>query len=160
MMQFRVHHFLAMILTVLAAEGAWAACSIGGQLSRLDASPVKCTQRQLDRLDKVLSNRLQFREVLDLPLATEVLREGKCPSAEEFKAFFDGWKQLPGTGFNYTVRRYCLTKPTYYGIRFPWPDKPLDDTAASRLSADIDVLQNELIPALSSKRSEVDRLVR
>ena len=159
-MQFRIHHFLAMILTVLAAEGAWAACSIGGQLSRRDASPVKCTRKQLDRLDKVLSNRLQFREVLDLPLATEVLREGKCPSAEEFKAFFDGWKQLPGTGFNYTVRRYCLTKPTYYGIRFPWPDKPLDDTAASRLSADIDVLQNELIPALSSKRSEVDRLGR
>jgi hypothetical protein len=80
--------------------------------------------------------------------------------AEEFKTFFEAWKELPGTGFRHTVKRYCLTPPTYYGIRFPWPDKPLDDTAVSRLSADIDALQNELIPALSSKRSEVEGLVR
>jgi hypothetical protein len=160
MMQSGVQHVLAMILTLLAARGAWAACNIGSQLSRLDASAAKCTQRQLHRLDTILSNRLQFRESLDLPLATKAVRERKCPSADEFEAFIDEWKRLPGTGFNYAVKRYCLTPPTYYGIRFLWPDKPLDDTAATRLSTDIDALRNDMIPALTSKHAEVETLVR
>jgi hypothetical protein len=41
-----------------------------------------------------------------------------------------------------------------------YPDKPLDDAAASRLSVDIDRLQNEVIPALASKRAEVNGVLR
>jgi hypothetical protein len=67
---------------------------------------------------------------------------------------------LPGTGSIYTAKRYCQTTPTVYGIRFPDPDKPLDDAAASRLGADIDRLQNEVIPALASKRAEVAAILR
>jgi hypothetical protein len=89
-----------------------------------------------------------------------VLRERKCPSAEEFEAFFAAWKQLPGTGFRYTAKKYCLTQPTFYGIRFPFPDKPLDDIAAAELSADIDTLENAVIPALASKLTAVDGLMR
>jgi hypothetical protein len=160
MTRYHVRPFLVTMLTVLTAEGAWAACSTGGQLARLDAAPEKCSVRQLARLDEVLGNRLEFRAVLDLPLATRALRERKCPSVEEFEAFYAAWKQLPGTGVNYTVKRYCLTKPTFYGTRFPFPDKPLDDTAAVKLSADIDRLQSEAIPALASKLAKVDGLVR
>ena len=97
MTRFCVRRFLVTILTVLAAEGAWAACSTGGQLIRIDASPAKCTERQLGTLDAMLSQRLQFRAFLDLPLATQVLRERKCPTAEEFEAFFAAWHGLPGT---------------------------------------------------------------
>ena len=160
MTQIGIRHFLAMLFIVLAAEPAWAACSTWVQLARLGASPAKCTEGQLGTLDKVLSNRLQFRAVLDLPLATQVLRERKCPSAEEFEAFFAAWKQLPGTGVRYTAKKYCLTQPTVYGIRFPFPDKPLDDIAAAELSADIDTLENAVIPALASKLTAVDGLMR
>ena len=159
-MQFRIHHAVAMMLAVSVAEGAWATCRVGGQLSRLGTSPATCTQWQLDKLDTVLSNRLQFRASLDLPLAVTVLRERKCPSLEELQAFRDAWRRLPGTGFRYTAKRYCLTRPTYYGFQFPWPDKPLDDTAAARLGAEIDKLRDELIPALEAKRSAVKTLVQ
>jgi len=155
----RVRRFLVTMLTVFAAESAWAACSPGGQLAGLHADPAKCSERQLARLDEVLGNRLEFRAVLDLPLATTVLRQRKCPSAEEFEAFVAAWGRLPGTGVDYTVKRYCLTKPTFYRIRFPMPDKPLDDAAAIKLSADIDKLQSEVIPALASKLAKVDELV-
>jgi len=160
MTRHHVRRFLVTILTVLAAQGAWAACSTGGQLARLDADPVRCSDRQLATLDDILGNRLEFRAVLDLPLATTVLRQRKCPTAEEFEAFMAAWKLLPGTGINYTVKRYCLTKPTFYRIRFPAPDKPLDDTAAIKLGADIDRLQSETIPALASKLAKVEALVR
>jgi len=156
----RARGFLITMLTVLAAQGAWAACSTGGQLARLDADPARCSERQLARLDEVLGNRLEFRAVLDLPLATTVLRQRKCPAAEEFEAFVAAWKRLPRTGIDYTVKRYCLTKPTFYRIRFPLPDKPLDDAAAIKLSADIAKLQSEVIPALASKLAKVDELVR
>ena len=159
MTRFCVRRFLVTILTVLAAEGAWAACSTGGQLIRIDASPAKCTERQLGTLDAMLSHRLQFRAFLDLPLATQVLRERKCPTAEEFEAFFAAWKRLPGTGVNYTVKRYCLTEPTVYRIRFPFPDKPLDDTALVKLSADVAALESEVIPALASKLAAVDQMI-
>ena len=122
MTQIGIRHLLPMLFIVLAAEPAWAACSTRGQLARLDASPARCTEGQLGTLDKVLSNRLQFRAVLDLPLATQVLRERKCPTAAEFEDFVAAWNTLPGTGVKYTVKRYCLTKPTFYGIRFPFPD--------------------------------------
>ena len=160
MTRYHVRRFLVTMLTVLTAEGAWAACSTGGQLARLDATPAKCSVRQLARLDEVLSNRLEFRAVLDLPLATTVLRERKCPSVDEFEAFFTAWKRLPRSGLDYTVKRYCLTRPTFYGIRFPLPDKPLDNTAAVKLSADIDRLQSGAIPALASKIAKVDELTR
>ena len=156
----RARRFSITMLTVLAAEGAWAACSPGGQLARLDADPARCSERQLARLDEVLANRLEFRAVLDLPLAATVLRQRKCPSAEEFEAFFAAWRRLPATGVKYTVQRYCLSTPTFYRIRFPVPDKPLEDTASVELRADIDKLQSEMIPALASKLAEVDRLVR
>jgi hypothetical protein len=160
MTRYHVRRFLVMMLIVSTAEGAWAACSTGGQLARRDVSPAKCSVRQLARLDQVLSNRLEFRAVVDLSLATTVLRERKCPSIEEFEAFFTAWKRLPRTGVSYTVERYCVSKPTFYGIRFPLPDKPLDNTAAVKLSADIDALQNEMIPALASKLAKVDELAR
>jgi hypothetical protein len=160
MTRYHVRRFLVAMLTVVTAEGVWAACSTSGQLARLDAAPAKCSVRQLARLDEILSNRLEFRAVLDLSLATTVLRERKCPTVEEFEAFYAAWKRLPGTGVNYTVKRYCLTKPTFYGIRFPSPDRPLDETAAVNLSADIDRLQSEAIPALASKLAKVDELVR
>ena len=160
MTQIGIRHFLAMLFIVLAGEPAWAACSTGGQLARLGASPAKCTEGQLGTLDTVLSNQLQFRAFLDLPLATTVLRERKCPSAAEFEAFFAAWKQLPRTGVRYTVKRYCLTPPTFYLVRFPSPDKPLDETAAARLSADITTLENQVIPALSAKLAAVDGLMR
>src|SRR5262249_54320810 len=121
MTQIGIRHFLAVLFIVLAAEPAWAACGTGGQLARLGASPAKCTEGQLGTLDTVLSNQLQFRAFLDLPLATTVLRERKCPRAAEFEAFFAAWKQLPRTGVRYTAKKYCLTPPTVYGIRFPFP---------------------------------------
>jgi hypothetical protein len=58
MTRYHVLRFLVTMLTVLTAEGAWAACSTGGQLARLSASPAKCTDRKLTTLDNVLSNRL------------------------------------------------------------------------------------------------------
>ena len=160
MTQIGIRHFLAMLFIVLAAEPAWAACSTGGQLARLGASPAKCTEGQLGTLDKVLSNRLQFRAVLDLPLATRVLRERKCPSAEEFAAFVAAWNRLPGTGVSYTAKKYCLTDPTVYGLRFPFPDKPLDDAAVVKLSTDVGKLQSEVIPALASKLNAVEQLIQ
>jgi len=160
MTRYRARRFFVTMLTVLTAESAWAACSTGGQLIRLGADPVTCSDRQLTRLDKVLSNRLEFRATLDLPLASAVLRERKCPSTEEFDAFFEAWKQLPGTGVTYTVKRYCLTRPTFYGVRLPFPDKPLSDQAAAKLSSDVEALQSDAIPALASKLARVDELVR
>ena len=149
-----------LLLTISTGQRAWAACSTGGQLARLGTSPIKCTERQLTMLDKVLNNRLEFRAVLDLPLATQVLRERKCPTAEEFEAFFAARKRLPGTGVTYTIKRYCLTDSTFYRIRFPFPDKPLDDTALGRLSADLASLETEVIPALASKLDAVDQLIQ
>jgi len=148
-----------LLLTIATGDRAWAACSTGGQLARFGASPVKCTARQLTMLDTVLNKRLEFRAVLDLPLATQVLRERKCPTAEEFAAFFAAWNRLPGTGVNYTIKRYCRTAQAF-GIRVPFPDKPLDDTAVVKLSADVAPLENEVIPALASKLAAVDQLVQ
>ena len=88
-----------------------------------------------------------------------MLDERKCPSADEFVAFFDAWKQLPGTGSVYTVKKYCATTPTYYLVQFPFPEKPLDEDAATKLSDDIDRLQNVVIPALASKFTEVEALL-
>jgi len=130
------------------------------QLAHLEAAPSKCSQGQLVALERVLSNRLQFHESLDLPLARKVLDERKCPGADEFVAFFDAWKQLPGTGSVYTVKKFCATTPTFYLVQFPFPDKPLDEDAATKLSEDIDRLQNVVIPALQSKFIEVETLLR
>jgi hypothetical protein len=130
------------------------------QLAHLEAAPSKCSQGQLVALERVLSNRLQFHESLDLPLARKVLDERKCPGADEFVAFFDAWKQLPGTGSVYAVKKFCATTPTYYLVQFPFPDKPLDDGAATKLSEDIDRMQNVVIPALQSKFIEVETLLR
>jgi hypothetical protein len=129
------------------------------QLAHLEAAPSKCSQGQLVALESRLSNRLQFRETLDLPLARKVLDERKCPGADEFVAFFDAWKQLPGTGSVYTVKKYCATTPTFYLVQFPFPDKPLDEDAATKLSEDIDKLQNVVIPALASKSTQVQALL-
>ena len=159
MTRYHARLFLVMLI-ILIAEMAWAGCSTGGQLARLGISPATCSDRQLTALDRTLSNRLEFRAVLDLPLATQVLSERKCPSAEEFEDFMTAWKRLPGTGVDYTVKRYCLTTPTFYRVRFPFPDKPLDDVAVVKLSADIDRLQSDVIPALASKLATVDELVR
>src|SRR5260370_3046001 len=116
MTRYHVRRLLVTMLTILIAQGAWAACSTGGQLVRLEASPAKCSDQQLLALDETLSNRLEFRAVLDLPLATQVLRKRKCPTAQEFEDFMAAWKRLPGTGVHYTVKRYCQTKPTVYRI--------------------------------------------
>ena len=146
-----------MMLLALATPGiSWARCSIERQTSNLEMAATRCTPQQLDALQQVLSNRLQFRLSLDLPLAEKVLEERKCPSAEEFTAFFDAWRQLERPGFTYTVKRYCLAPPTFYGLRVPSPDKPLDDAAASRLGSDIEQLQHAVIPALASKFAEVN----
>jgi hypothetical protein len=146
-----------MMLLALAAPGiSWARCSIERQASNLEMATTRCSQRQLDALQTVLSNRLQFRESLDLPLAEKVLEERKCPSAEEFRVFFAAWKQLERAGFTYTVKKYCLAPPTFYHLRPPDPDKPLDDAAVSSLAADIERLQNAVIPALASKSAEVN----
>ncbi len=150
---------LAALLALATADAGWARCGVSHQLASLEASPSKCTPEQLLSLRTVLSNRLQFRESLDLPLARKVLEERQCPSEEELGAFLDAWKQLPGTGVVYTVKRYCLTTPTYL-IRFPAPGRPLDDVAATKLADDIDRLQNVVIPALASKNSAVDVLLR
>ena len=159
-MQSRLRYVLILTLSLAAAKVGWATCSVDSQLVNLGDPPIKCSPSQLGRLDRVLSNRLQFRATLDLPLATKVLEERKCPSAEEFQAFFDAWRRLPRTGFTYTAKRYCMTTPTFYGIRFAYPDKPLDDAAASRLAVDIDRLRSEVIPALASKGAEVNGLLR
>lgn len=58
------------------------------------------------------------------------------------------------------AKRYCLAAPTVYSIRFPAPDKPLDDTEAARLDHDIAQLENVVIPGLTSKRAQVDALAR
>jgi hypothetical protein len=148
------------LLALAPASGAWARCGMVRQLAHPEAAPSKCSQGQLVALERTLSNRVQFRESLDLPLARKVLDERKCPSADEFAAFFDAWKQLPGTGSVYTVRKYCATTPTFYLVQFPSPEKPLDDDAATKLGEDIDRLQNVVIPALQSKFIEVETLLR
>ena len=150
---------LLALLTLAPASGAWARCGMERQLAHPEAAPSRCSQGQLAALERVLSYRLQFRESLDLPLARKVLDERKCPSADEFAAFFDAWKQLPGTGSVYTVKKYCATTPTYYLVQFPFPEKPLDEDAATKLSDDIDRLQNVVIPALASKFTEVEALL-
>jgi hypothetical protein len=161
MRQFRFRSIpLVAFLTLASATGAWARCGMERQLAHLAVAPSKCSQGQLVALERVLSNRLQFRETLDLPLARKVLDERKCPSADEFVAFFDAWKQLPGTGTVYTVRKYCATTPTFYLVQFPAPEKPLDDDDATRLSEDIDRLQNVVIPALESKSTQVEALLQ
>jgi hypothetical protein len=157
--RFRIVPMMAF-LTLATAGGAWARCGTERQLAHLETKPIKCSPGQLVALQRVLGNRLQFRESLDLPLAQKVLEERKCPSVEEYQAFFDAWKQLPGTGVVYTAKKYCQTTPTFYLIRFTAPDKPLDDAAAAKLGDDIERLQNLVIPALESKRTEVDALVR
>ena len=159
-MQSRLSYALTMVLTLAAARTALGTCSIQHELSDLDAVPARCSQTQLHRLQNALSNRLGFRASLDLPLARQVLRERKCPSVDEFETFFSARSAWPGTGRTYTVQRYCSTPPTYYLIRFPYPDKPLDDAAAARLGVDIDRLQNTLIPSLVSKTSAVTGMLR
>ena len=160
MRQLRLGSIPLMALLALApASGAWARCGMLRQLAHPEAAPSKCSQGQLVALERTLSNRVQFRESLDLPLARKVLDERKCPSADEFAAFFDAWKQLPGTGSVYTVKKYCATTPTYYLVQFPFPEKPLDEDAATKLSDDIDRLQNVVIPALASKFTEVEALL-
>jgi hypothetical protein len=67
---------------------------------------------------------------------------------------------LPRTGVRYTAKQNCLTQPTVYGIRLPFPDKPLDDIAAAELSADIDTLEKAVIPTLTSKLTAVEGLMR
>jgi hypothetical protein len=156
-MKFRLRSVLTLLLALATAGVAAATCNIAQQLSNLQEAPTRCSQSQLGRLEKVLVDRLRFREDLDLPLATRVLQERKCPSADEFKAFFDAWRELPRTGITFTVQQYCLTEPTFYMIRFPSPDKPLDDAAAASLSVAIDRLRNSLIPALASKEAVVER---
>ena len=151
---------LLALLTLAPASGAWARCGMERQLAHPEAAPSRCSQGQLAALERVLSYRLQFRESLDLPLARKVLDERKCPSADEFVAFFDAWKQLPGTGSVYTVKKYCATTPTYYLVQFPFPDKPLDEDAATKLSQDIDRLQNVVIPSLASKSSQIQALLQ
>jgi hypothetical protein len=141
------------VLTIATAEAAWATCSIERQLVDLDAIPMRCSHSQLERLDRVLSQRIAFRQSLDLPLARKVLAERQCPSADELRAFFGAWKQLRRAGSGYTAKRYCLTPPAAYGIRFPHPDKPLDDAAAAHLAADIERMETVVIPTLLSKRA-------
>jgi len=152
--------FLVTSLVLANAGAAWARCGVSHQLANLQASPTKCSAKQLVALQQVLANRLEFRESLDLPLARKVLQERKCPSTDDLRAFVDAWKQLPGTGFSYTAKRYCLAAPTVYSIRFPAPDRPLDDAVAAKLAADVDRLESVVIPALTSKRAEVDALAR
>ena len=152
--------FRVTFLVLATASAAWARCGVSHQLANLEARPTKCSSKQLVALQHALANRLEFRESLDLPLAKKVLQERKCPSTDDLRAFVDAWKQLPGTGFSYTAKRFCLAAPTVYSIRFPSPDKPLDDATAAKLASDIDRLESEVIPALTSKRAEVDELAR
>jgi hypothetical protein len=108
----------------------------------------------------MLSNRLQFRESLDLPLARKVLDERKCPPRTR------SWpSSMPGGSYRGRARTTpsgsdCATTPSYYLVQFPFPEKPLDDDAATKLSEDIDRLQNVVIPALQSKFIEVETLLR
>lgn len=94
-MQSRLPYALAMMLTLAAAQAARGTCSIERELSNLDAVPARCNQRQIHRLQDALRNRLGFRESLDLPLAQQVLREHKCPSADEFPSSRHG-ARCPG----------------------------------------------------------------
>lgn len=59
----------------------------------------------------------------------------------------------------FTIQRYCSTTQTYYGLRFPYPDKPLDDAEVAALAADIDALEHRLVPALVTKSSLVSELL-
>jgi hypothetical protein len=64
-----------------------------------------------------------------------------------------------GRGSVYTVKKFCATPPTFYLAQFPFPDKPLDEDAATKLSEEIDRLQNVVIPALESKSTQVQALL-
>jgi hypothetical protein len=156
-MQSRHCSVLAIALMVAGTGVARGTCSVEHELSRLAATPATCSQAQSQRLQVVLDNRVAFRETLDIPLARNVLQERKCP---EFQAFFSAWRALPRTGRTYTIKRYCLTPPTFYRLRFPFPDKPLDDADATALAADIEELEHGLVPALLTKSSTVSELLQ
>jgi hypothetical protein len=159
-MQSQLRPVLALALVVATTGVARGACNVAHELSRLAAAPAGCTQAQLHRLRVVLGNRVAFRETLDLPLAQAVLEERTCPSVDELRAFFDAWRALDRTGHAYTIKRYCSTPQTYYGLRFPYPDKPLDDAEVAALAADIDALEHRLVPALVTKSSLVSDLLQ
>ena len=159
-MQFHLRPVLALALVVATGGVSRAACNVAHELARLTAAPAGCTQSQLHRLQVVLERRVAFRETLDLPLAQTVLEQRTCPSVDEFRAFFDVWRALDRTGHAYTIKRYCSTPQTYYGLRFPYPDKPLDDTEVAALAADIDTLEHRLVPALVTKSTAVSELLR
>src|SRR5262249_17251233 len=104
--------FRVTFLVLATASAAWARCGVSHHLADLEARPRKCGRKPLVALQPALANRLEFRESLDLPLAKKVLQERKCPSTDDLRAFVDAWKQLPGTGFSYTAKRFCLAAPT------------------------------------------------
>jgi hypothetical protein len=159
-MQSHLRPVLALALAVATGGVARGACNVAHELARLEAAPTGCTQPQLHRLQTVLEKRVAFRETLDLPLAQTVLAQRTCPGADAFRAFFDAWRALDRTGHTYTIKRYCSTPMTFYGLRFPYPAKPLDDAEAAALAGDVDALQHRLVPALVTKSSVVSEMLR
>jgi len=159
-MQFHLRSILALALVVATSSVSRAACNVAHELARLTATPAGCTQFQLHRLQAVLEKRVAFRETLDLPLAQTVLEQRTCPSPDAFREFFDAWRALDRTGHTYTIKRYCSTPQTFYGVTFPYPDKPLDDGEVAALAADIDTLEHRLVPALVTKSATVSELLR
>ena len=59
------------------------------QLAHLEAAPSKCSQGQPVALERVLSNRLQFRESLDLPAREEGARRVVIPALMSKRAVVD-----------------------------------------------------------------------
>jgi hypothetical protein len=159
-MQFHLRPVLALALVVATGRVSYGACNVAHELARLTAAPAACTQSQLHRLQAVLERRVAFRETLDLPLAQTVLEQRTCPGVDAFRAFFDAWRALDRTGHAYTIKRFCSTPQTFYGLRFPYPDKPLDDADVAALAADIDTLEHRLVPALATKSAAVSELLR
>ena len=159
-MQSHLRPVLALALVVATAGVSHAACNVADELARLGTAPAGCTQFQLHRLQVVLERRVAFRETLDLPLARTVLAQHTCPDADAFRAFFDAWRALDRSGHTYTIKRYCSTPVTFYGVRFPYPDKPLDGAEVAALAGDVDTLEHRLVPALVTKRAVVGELLR
>src|SRR5262249_9023475 len=71
-MHSRLRYVVILVLSVAVAKVGWATCSVDSQLTNLAEAPTQCSPSQLGRLERVLNNRLQFRETLDLPLATKI----------------------------------------------------------------------------------------
>jgi len=156
------HLRLALALAVVVATGGVSrgACNVTHELAHLTAAPAGCTRSQLQRLQVMLQRRVAFRETLDLPLAQTVLAQRTCPGADAIRAFFDAWRALDRIGHTFTIKRYCSTPMTFYGLRFPYPDKPLDDAEVAALAGDVDALQHRLVPALVTKSSVVNEMLR